>query len=78
MLEEKEIVDSIPTYTQIILTITVVYTTPLKNNPRNLCKAQVKLFSCSLDIKTKATEKVKPVDVTPTISSSGSLYLLVL
>jgi len=38
----------------------------------------MKLFSSSLDIKTKAAEKVKPVEVTPIISSSGSLYLLVL
>jgi len=36
------------------------------------------LYSHSLDIKTKEAEKVKPVDVTPTISSSGSLYLFVL
>jgi len=62
----------------ISLTITLGYTSPLKNNPRNLCKSQMKLFSRSLDIKIKVAEKVKSVDVTPTILSSGSLYLLVL
>jgi len=58
------------------LTITVGYTSLLKNNPVNLCKAQVKLFSRSVDIKTKAAEKVKPVDVTPTIPSSGTYTYL--
>ena len=43
------------------LTITSGYTSPLKNNPRNLCKSQMKLFSRSLDIRIKAAEKVKPV-----------------
>jgi len=38
----------------------------------------MKLFSHSVDSNAKATEKVNPVDVTPTISSKGSLYLLVL
>ena len=60
------------------LTVTVGYTSALKNNHRNLCKAQVKLFSRSVDIKTNTTEKVNLVDVTHTTSSSGSLYLFVL
>jgi len=38
----------------------------------------MKLFSRSVDSNAKVTEKVNLVDVTPTISSKGSLYLLVL
>ena len=60
------------------LTITWGYTSSLKNNPLSLCNDHMKLFSRSVDNNTKAAEKVNPVDVTPTISSKGSLYFLVL
>jgi len=43
-----------------------------------MLKAYMKLFSRSLDNKTKDAKKVKPVDVTSTISSKENLYFLVL
>jgi len=48
------------------------------NKPLNLSRAQVKLFYFSLDKNENAAEKVNPVEVTPTISSNGNRYLLVL
>ena len=62
------------------LSLTITCGPPLEvmNNPLNLSKAQVKLDSRSLDMNTNLAEKVNPVDVTPTISSNGNRYLLVL
>jgi len=48
------------------------------NNSFSLWRPQMKLLCRSLDKNTKAAEKVRPVNVTPTISRRGSLYLLVL
>jgi len=62
----------------MLLTMTLGNTSPLKNNSLSLSNAQMKLLSRSLDNTTKTVEKVRSVDVTPTISSKGSLYLLVL
>ena len=48
------------------------------NRPLSLSRAQVKLFCFSLDKNANAVEKVNFVEVTPTISSNGNRYLLVL
>jgi len=44
----------------------------------SLSRAQVKLFCLSLDKNANVAEKVNPVDITPTISSKGNQYFLVL
>ena len=50
----------------------------VKSDPLNFCSACMKFFSFSPDKNAKPTEKDKPVQVTPTISSKGRRYLFIL